>query len=152
MYTVLGDEVATGQVARRLANVLKNRAILGFSGEIGAGKTTFIRVLLESLGISGPIKSPTFSLVETYTIKNITCHHFDLYRIEDISELDYIGLRDYFSSDGIICIEWPEKVGMDALPIDLLITFQIEGSIRRMTFEALNLQGERMLSMMLANS
>lgn len=149
-HTVSGDEVCATHWANALARVLIKPANLAFSGDIGAGKTTFIRAMLQAQGITTRIKSPTFSLVESYNTNDTTFHHFDLYRIEDISELDYIGFRDYFSKDSICCIEWPEKVGVHALNIDLLITFHIEGTIRRMTFEALSMRGETMLSNILA--
>ena len=102
----LPTEVACEQWVQRWASFVKPPLVLTFSGEIGAGKTTIIRAMLRALGVQTAIKSPTFSLVETYNPPKV--HHFDLYRIHDEDELELIGFRDYFTSDFVCCIEWPE--------------------------------------------
>lgn len=119
----LPTEQASEEAASQLAPCLTAPLVLTFRGDIGAGKTTFIRALLRSLGVAAAIKSPTFSLVESYQIDNMQIHHFDLYRIHDEAELDYIGFRDYFSSQSICCIEWPELAPRTLEQVD--ITFAL---------------------------
>lgn len=90
------DEAQSQQLATKLATHLVGGLILTFSGVIGAGKTSFIRAMLRALGERGAVKSPSFSIVETYTCPKFILHHFDLYRIHEEEELEYIGFRDYF--------------------------------------------------------
>lgn len=104
--------------------------IFGFSGEIGMGKTTIIRKLLTSLGVKDRIKSPTFAIVESYKLDSLCCHHFDLYRIQEASELDYIGFRDYFSNNTLSCIEWPENLGDYSVDLDIIFTISRHGEGR----------------------
>src|SRR3990167_5885979 len=105
----LADEKDILPFSSALAAVLTPPLVLGFQGDLGAGKTTCIRALLRALGITGPIKSPTFSWVESYVLSNDVIHHFDLYRLKDAVCLNTFGFRDYFSEDAICCIEWPER-------------------------------------------
>lgn len=142
----LADEHSSEQWARRLAPCLRSPAVLTFSGEIGAGKTTFIRALLRGLGIVSAIKSPTFSLVETYECKNFQLHHFDLYRIQDELELDYIGFRDYFEDASISCIEWPERASGSIRTVDMHFDLIIKESGRVMIIAARTPLGAQMLS------
>jgi len=147
----LVDERASETWAQRLAEVLPFSAVLSFRGEIGTGKTTFIRAMLRAMGVTSAIKSPTFSLVESYSCQPRNVHHFDLYRIEDEAELDYIGFRDYFSDEAICCIEWPERACGSLLVCDLAFSLSVEGGGRRMTIKALSVKGEGMLSAMLTS-
>lgn len=128
----LEDSLATEAFARQFAAKLNAPFTLTLQGEIGAGKTTFVRALLRELGVTGAIKSPTFSLVESYYIEqhDFQFHHFDLYRIHEAVELDYIGFRDYFTEDAICCIEWPERALGSIESVDLALRFQIEGQGR----------------------
>jgi tRNA threonylcarbamoyladenosine biosynthesis protein TsaE len=90
--------------------------IFAFDGEMGAGKTTFIKVICKYLGVEDLVSSPTFSLVNEYDAKGTPLYHFDFYRIKDISEAYDIGYEEYFYSGSICFIEWPEKVE-ELLPI-----------------------------------
>lgn len=143
---VLSDEKASEHFASRLASCLCPSLILTFSGDLGAGKTTIIRALLRHLGVQSAIKSPTFSLVESYICNQLIIHHFDLYRIHQVEELEYIGFRDYFTQESICCIEWAENAG-EALPqIDLRFKLNIKGTGREMQIVALSALGKKILT------
>ena len=107
--------------AIRLASCLVYPMVFTFSGALGSGKTTFIRALLRRLGVNTVIKSPTFSLVESYEGSQGRIHHFDLYRIDVETELDDIGFRDYFEDNALCCIEWPERISLSPDHIDLAL-------------------------------
>jgi tRNA threonylcarbamoyladenosine biosynthesis protein TsaE len=80
-------------------------------GDLGSGKTTFVRALLKSLGVSELIKSPTYTLIESYEVKNMNFSHMDLYRLKDQSELENLGIFDLILNKNILLIEWPEQGG-----------------------------------------
>lgn len=143
---VLAEESDSEALATQLAKILKAPLILSFSGEIGAGKTTMIRAMLRALGVKSAIKSPTFSLVESYLCKGLQIHHFDLYRIHEETELEYIGFRDYFLNDSICCIEWPERAGYLLDKVDLHFALTMKGSGRLLVISAWSTAGETMLA------
>lgn len=145
----LPTEQASEQLAQRLATCLTAPLTLTFSGDIGAGKTTLIRAMLRALGITAPIKSPTFSLVESYQTDRLHLHHFDLYRIHEASELEYIGFRDYFSTQTVCCIEWPERADICLGLADVGFTLTINGAGRQMHARAYSPAGDSMLSCLL---
>lgn len=142
----LPDANHTEHMAAHLANVLSAPLVLGFSGEIGAGKTTFIRAMLRALGVSGAIKSPTYALVESYCIKDLPIHHFDLYRIQEESELYDIGFRDYFSTPAICCIEWAERLQKSLNCIDVQFTLSMQDIGRLLQLQAKTARGHHVLS------
>ncbi len=146
MVIDLPTEKVSEVIAGRLAACLASPLVLTFSGEIGAGKTTVIRAMLRRLGVSSAIKSPTFSLVESYQVNHLQIHHFDLYRIHDEAELDYIGFRDYFTDHSICCIEWPERVNTHLLWTDVGITLGLKGAGREMQMNAFSPAGIAVLS------
>lgn len=150
----LPTEDATEQVARRLAAALVSPIVLAFRGDLGAGKTTLVRAMLRALRVTGAIKSPTFSLVESYPLpdQRARVHHFDLYRIEDEAELEYIGFRDYFSTQAICCIEWPERA-ISMLPfIDVDFSLILKGEGRLLQVSALSPAGATLLSCLIEAS
>lgn len=129
--SVLNDEAETKQCAVHLAQALKdNEALLPkplvfhFRGEIGAGKSCFIRALLKTLGVTGTIKSPTFSIIESYAVAEKNFSHMDLYRLEDEEELYYLGFEEHVSSADLVLIEWPEKVSFLPEP-DLFVYLEV---------------------------
>jgi len=155
----LPDEAASQQAAQRLAacfmatNAQEPSPItLTFCGDIGAGKTTFIRALLRALGISASIKSPTFSLVESYETPHLQIHHFDLYRIHEETELEYIGFRDYFAQYTLCCIEWPERAPDAIEQVDVAFTLTIKEVGRDMQLQAFTPFGVNLLTCFLGES
>lgn len=128
---VLENTAATQRLGEQLAPHVRAPLTMTFCGEIGAGKTTFIRAMLKALGVEGAIKSPTFSIVESYQILNTQIHHFDLYRINEPSELEYMGFRDYWMDHAICLIEWPERAmhGLDIVDLSFVIHHQGDGRV-----------------------
>lgn len=134
-------------LAARLASCLIPPLVLTFRGEIGVGKTTFIRALLRALGLKSAIKSPTFTLLESYDCQQFHIYHFDLYRIHDETELEYIGFRDYFAANAICCIEWPEHARHSLEHIDIEFNFTMnDDSTRLLTVTAESTAGEAVLA------
>ena len=142
----ISDELMTTNLAAQFARLLSAPLVLGFSGDLGAGKTTFIRAMLQALGIRGAIKSPTYSLVESYVIRDMQIHHFDLYRIQEDTELEYIGFRDYFTTESVCCIEWPERMLSDVDLIDIHVTMVQTDIGRELLMQAKNINGSHILS------
>ena len=142
----LATEDMSQALAAKLALYITSPLVLTFSGEIGAGKTTFIRALLRALGVRSAVKSPTFSLVESYEAHGFFIHHFDLYRIHDETELEFIGFRDYFSNHTICCIEWPEHGAGYLATVDIAFYLSPNGSGRTLTATADSPRGQHILN------
>lgn len=132
----LPDILATQALASAIAKILAAGLSVYLYGDLGAGKTTLARGIIASLGYIGAIKSPTYTLVETYNLENLIIYHFDLYRVADPSELEYIGIRDYTNSDAVCIFEWPEK-GQGFIPkSDIEICLELNGLTRDCTIRA----------------
>ncbi|MGM0766909.1 MAG: tRNA (adenosine(37)-N6)-threonylcarbamoyltransferase complex ATPase subunit type 1 TsaE [Pseudomonadota bacterium] len=129
----LADEAETEALGRRLASLVKSAGqgvTIFLEGDLGMGKTTLSRGVMRGLGHEGAVKSPTYTLVEPYEHLSPTAYHFDLYRLGDPEELEYMGIRDYFEGGAMCLIEWPER-GQGILPApDLQITLVRQGEGR----------------------
>lgn len=141
----ISSEAAMEAFGADIANAATGGFAIFLSGQLAAGKTTFARGYLRARGHRGAVKSPTFTLVETYVIDAQTIHHFDLYRIEDAEELEYLGLDEYFDGAAQVLVEWPER-GEGALPrADLEISFTLSASMRTAVLRAHSIQGREVL-------
>lgn len=142
---ILESEDASFALAGALADALLYPCRLGLTGPIGAGKTTLLRSLLQKLGVSERIKSPTYALVETYSTRTKTIHHFDLYRIMSEDELVMLGFSEYAENADLLCIEWPELSTMVMEVLDIHGSLSFQGLGRSIVFEAHTPTGEQVL-------
>jgi tRNA threonylcarbamoyladenosine biosynthesis protein TsaE len=122
------DEPATQAFARALAgHAAMTDALIELRGDLGAGKTTFVRHLLTALGVQGRIKSPTYAVVEPYTLANgLNIWHFDFYRFNDPREWEEAGFRDIFASPGLKLVEWPDQAGEYLPQADLVLAIDVQ--------------------------
>ena len=129
MQYIIPNETAMLSFAAEIATTLRAGSVVFLEGDLGAGKTTIVRGILNSFGHTAPVKSPTYTLVEPYTLAEHTVYHFDLYRLGDPEELEYMGGRDYFDSHAICLFEWPEKAqGFLPTPdLRLFISYYADG-------------------------
>ncbi len=115
--------MATIALGRELAPLLVPGMVVWLDGDLGAGKTTLARALLRGLGHTGPVKSPTYTLVEVYVVSSIYLYHFDFYRFNEPEEFDDAGLGEYFRENAVCLVEWPEKAAGYVPPADLILGF-----------------------------
>jgi tRNA threonylcarbamoyladenosine biosynthesis protein TsaE len=145
----LPDSDATAAAGARLAPFLEGGMIVTLTGELGTGKTTLVRGCLRGLGWTGPVKSPTYTLVEHYPFSSLYFYHFDFYRFTDPGEWETAGLADCFRGDSVCVVEWPERVAGLLPPADLVVTLahpQRDGERgRHCTLDARTKAGERCL-------
>jgi len=133
--TFLNGPEATVKLAEQLAGTL-HAGVIYLQGDLGTGKTSLVRAMLQALGVTGRIKSPTYSLLESYRLPWGIAWHLDLYRIADPGELEWLGLDALDESTSLVLIEWPER-GQGALPApDLLIRLQHFENSRQAELEA----------------
>lgn len=135
MKIFLADSDQTEALAAALARTLPERAVIYLRGELGAGKSTLARALLRALGVTGPIKSPTYALIERYPLADGEAVHLDLYRIGGASELEFLGLDELAHAARLWLVEWPERGGSALPPADLLIRLSVSGEGRSAELE-----------------
>jgi len=151
---LLIDEAATVAVGDNLAKVLhwqleqqqtQQTLVVFLNGDLGAGKTTLTRGFVRGMGHKGNVKSPTYTLVEPYELPPWRVYHFDLYRLADPEELEYMGIRDYFADDCCCFIEWPEKGAGLLANADIIINMVYKGEQRMVELQASSSRGDSVL-------
>ncbi len=132
-------------LGERLGRAFAGGGIVYLAGDLGTGKTTLVRGMLRGLGYRGPVRSPTFTLVEPYALGTLDAYHLDLYRLGDPEELEYLGLRDYLEP-GVLClVEWPERGAGHLPPPDLTVRIEYAGEGRRLDLKAETPTGRQIL-------
>ena len=136
---IIPDEKAMMALGGKIAAQFPEGGIVLLNGDLGAGKTTLVRGLLRHLGFQGTVKSPTYTLVEPYEVNNRNIFHFDLYRLGDPEELEYMGGRDYWDRNALCLIEWPEKAYGYLPEEDLNLTILHDGERRKVEIQKGNI-------------
>jgi tRNA threonylcarbamoyladenosine biosynthesis protein TsaE len=140
------DEQAVSRFAKDFGNALEAPVVIFLQGDLGAGKTTFARALIQGLGYLGKVKSPTYGLLESYQVGVFDFLHLDLYRIENPAELEFLAIADQFSGNGVLLIEWPEKAGNLLPHPDITLIFKENNSDRSIEAFAKSELGGRILA------
>ena len=146
MTRLLPDEAATLAFGAALARVLTPGLSIYLVGDLGTGKTTLVRGVLRGLGYSEKVKSPTYTLVELYTVSSLYLYHFDFYRFADPHEWADAGFREYFNADTVCLVEWPEKAGEFLPTPDLRISLKAEQEGRSLQAHAETEAGKQCLA------
>ncbi|MCB1908992.1 MAG: tRNA (adenosine(37)-N6)-threonylcarbamoyltransferase complex ATPase subunit type 1 TsaE [Rhodocyclaceae bacterium] len=142
---VLAREADTEALGAALAGALEPGLKIHLEGDLGAGKTTLTRAVLRALDFKGSVKSPTYTLIEPYTISRLNLYHFDFYRFTDPDEFLEAGLDEYFGGDGVCVVEWPGRAAPHLPPPDLRILLRIEGTGRHVEARGLSPRGQECL-------
>lgn len=145
----LADEGATARAGQHLATAVgalpvpPPALVIYLCGQLGAGKTAMCRAFLQGLGHKGPVKSPTYTLVEPYHLGNEAIYHFDLYRLKDPQELEYLGVDEYFQQGNCCLVEWPERGQGMVPPADVVLSLQHENGGRRLQVQGVSERGKK---------
>ena len=142
---IIQSELDMKAFGARLINLCDEAGVITLKGNLGTGKTTIVRGALEACGITSGVRSPTYTLIENYELKGLNVAHFDLYRLGDPEELEYIGYRDYLQSDTLCFIEWPERAQgyLDNVGLQVSIDYIEHG--RSIELSAGNDWGEKLI-------
>jgi len=132
----LASQEETARFGGAFADAGLERGVVHLEGDLGAGKTTWVRGFLRRIGVGGAIRSPTFTLVEPYAARGLEIYHFDLYRLSDPVELEHIGLRDYLGSGALCFFEWPERAAGVVPAPDLRVRLRHEPAARAIEIHA----------------
>lgn len=141
---VLPDEEATLALGARLARAAEGHGVIALRGNLGSGKTTLCRGIIRALGHSGAVKSPTYTLVEPYELDTGRILHYDLYRLADPEEVEFLGMRDFLDGRTLTLIEWPEKASGFLPPPDLDLSLEVLPTGRLLRWQALTPHGEKL--------
>ena len=133
---ILDNEAATLACGDKFSRIVACGLVVYLHGDLGAGKTTLVRGVLHGLGHVGKVKSPTYTLVEPYTIFNYNIYHFDLYRFTDEEEWEAAGFREYFNAQSICMIEWPERAANVLPEPDIHVHLSLYQNARKIQFSA----------------
>ncbi len=128
---LISDEQRMRELGARLIAACDRGGVITLSGELGSGKTTLVRGALQAEGVAGGVRSPTYTLVEYYPLERFAVAHFDLYRLGDAEELEYLGFRDYLNPETLCLIEWPERAAGYLQNVDLAVTIEYDPRGRR---------------------
>jgi len=118
-----------------LAREFEGGQVITLSGDLGAGKTTLVRGMLRGLGFKGRVKSPSYGLVESYSVAGLEIHHLDLYRLADPDELDFLGFEDLINSDSVLLVEWSERAAARLPAPTRRIAIELDGAARRVAID-----------------
>jgi tRNA threonylcarbamoyladenosine biosynthesis protein TsaE len=143
---ILQDVAATEKLGSVLANVLQDGTLILLQGDLGVGKTSLVRGVLRQLGHTAAVKSPTYTLLEEYSLAGKEIIHFDLYRLSDPEELDLIGIRDYFNGKACCFVEWPDRGKGYLPPEDLVIRISHRASGREARLTAASDSGREIIA------
>ena len=132
-------------VGARLIKACDSGGIITLRGDLGTGKTTIVRGALEACGITSGVRSPTYTLIENYELPGLSVAHFDLYRLADAEELEYLGFRDYLNDQTLCLIEWPQRAEALLQDAGLQLTLQYQEGCRLITALAGNSWGEALI-------
>ena len=142
---LLVDESATDALGASMAPLLVPGMVIFLRGDLGTGKTSLARAMLRALGYEGRVKSPTYTLLELYTVSRLHLYHFDFYRFHDPREWAEAGFRDHFCADNICLVEWPEKAEGFLPAADLTLHLKIHGVGRKAEITAGSERGNQCL-------
>ena len=130
----------------RLVGACEHGGVITLSGELGTGKTTLVRGALQSLGVVSGVRSPTYTLVEYYPFERFAVAHFDLYRLGDPEELEYLGYREYLNAQTLCLIEWPQRAAGYLQGVDVAIELEYDPAGRRLTLSGMSDWGREVVS------
>ena len=142
---LIADEAEMRALGARLIQACESGGVITLSGDLGTGKTTLVRGALQARGVEGGVRSPTYTLVEYYPFDDFTIVHFDLYRLGDPEELEYLGYRDYLNPSTLCLIEWPERAAGYLQAVDIEIELAYDPAGRRVHLRGCSATGDRML-------
>ena len=152
IWVRIPDAESMEHLGRQIVRAGQSTGVIYLHGELGAGKTTVARGLVRELGIDAPVKSPTYTLVELYETQARRVVHFDLYRLQDPEELEFLSAREYFTPDHTCLVEWPERGAPYLPPPDLTVNIEYAGTERRVELTAAGPAGARILTTLSAMS
>ncbi len=143
---LIGDEQEMRDFGAKLIDVCEQGGVITLSGELGTGKTTLVRGALQSLGVTSGVRSPTYTLIEYYPFVRFAVAHFDLYRLGEAEELEYLGYRDYLNDQTLCLIEWPQRALGYLNAVDLAIGLEYHDAGRTLQLVAGSDWGQELVS------